>query len=170
MLKRMMLFSLVMTLLAPLAFAGPENIKLPEDYQATFTNYVTADRLSPNDDQIIKLFANDTALSGPRTNGALPNGSIIVGEIYKAKRGKDGNVIESALGRRIRDKLAAIVVLQKEEGWGAGYPDNLKMGDWEFAAFSPDGKPAKKDFNKCRECHVPLKETDFLFSYEHVAK
>ena len=147
--------------------AGEERIKFPADYRTTFTNYLSLDR-TQNADQIIRLFANDVALKAAKEGGEFPNGSVLVAEIYKAKLDADGEAIESALGRRIRDKFAAIGVMEKGEGWGAGRAKELDTGDWDFAVFKPDGTRAKKDLDACRKCHAPLKETKHLFSYEHL--
>lgn len=151
------------------ALADEERISFPADYSTKFHNYLSLDRVQ-NDDQIIRLFANEIALNATKEGRELPNGSVIVGEVYKAKKDKDGNVVESSLGRRVRDKLAAIAVMEKGEGWGAAFSEDLRNGDWEFAIFAPDGKRLKKDLNACRSCHAPLKETQHLFSFEHLGK
>lgn len=142
-------------------------IRYPEGYESTYTNYLSLDR-TQNPDQVIRLFANDIAMQGVNTNGKLPFGSILVAEVYKAKKDADGKVLTSALGRRVRGDLALIAVMQREEGWGEAYPDELKNGNWDFAAFKPDGTNANKDLNACRACHAPLKATDHLFSVEHI--
>lgn len=141
-------------------------IKFPENYKSTFTNYLSLDR-TQNDDQIIRLFANDVAIEKFRETGEFPYGTVIVAEIYKAKKDKDGEIIESDLGRRIRDKFALIAVMEKRKGFGADLPDNLKNGEWDFAAFKPDGSKAKKDINGCRACHAPLTDKQHVFSIEH---
>lgn len=150
-----------------LAEDTPSKIKFPENYKTTFTNYLSLDR-TQNDDQIIRLFANDLALKTFKETGEFPDGSVIVAEIYKAKKDKDGEVIESDLGRRIRDKFALIAVMEKRKGFGDDLPDNLKNGDWDFATFKPDGSVAKKDLNGCRACHAPLKDQQHVFSIEHL--
>jgi Cytochrome P460 len=147
--------------------AEEPRIAFPVDYKS-FDNYLSLDRVQ-NDDQIIRLFANDLARNAAREGRDLPVGAVIVGEVYKAKKGKDGKVIESSLGRRLRDKLAAVAVMQKGEGWGDTYPEDLRNGDWDFAIFSPDGKRLDKDLNACRSCHAPLAGTQHLFSLEHLA-
>jgi hypothetical protein len=151
------------------AMADEERISFPADYSTKFYNYLSLDRVQ-NDDQIIRLFANDVALDAAREGRELPKGAVIVGEVYKAKKDKDGNVVESSLGRRIRDKLAAIAVKEKGKGWGAAFSEDLRNGDWDFAIFAPDGKRLKKDLNACRSCHAPLKETQHLFSLDHLMK
>jgi hypothetical protein len=147
--------------------ADEARIQFPSNYKATFTNYLNLDR-TQNDDQIIHLYANGIALKGVRETGEFPDGSILIGEIYKAKKDKEGNVIESRLGRRISGDFALVAVMEKQKGWGDDFPERLKNGDWDFAAFKPDGSPAKKDLNECRECHAPLTDMHHVFSYEHL--
>ncbi len=151
------------------AHAEDTKIPFPADYKTTFTNYLSLDRVQ-NPDQTIRLFANDIAMKGPGPDGKLPFGSVLVAEVYKAKKDKDGNVIKSSLGRRIRDKFALIAVMARGENFGNDLPDGLKNGNWDFATFKPDGSPAKKDLNACRACHAPLTKTNHLFSYEHLSK
>lgn len=151
------------------AMADEERISFPADYKTKFYNYLSLDRVQ-NDDQIIRLFANDVALNAAKEGRELPNGSILVGEVYKAKKDEDGDVTQSSLGRRIRDKLAAVAVMEKGEGWGATFSEDLRNGDWDFAIFSPDGKRLNKDLNACRSCHAPLKQTQHLFSIDHLTK
>lgn len=148
------------------ASADEPRISFPAGYRQ-FDNYLSLDRVQ-NHDQIIRLFANDIAREAAREGRDLPNGSVIVGEVYKAKKDQDGNVIESSLGRRLRDKLAAVAVMQKGEGWGDEFSPELRNDDWDFAIFSPDGKRLNKDLNACRSCHAPLADTQHLFSLEHL--
>ncbi|MEM7417282.1 MAG: cytochrome P460 family protein [Gemmatimonadota bacterium] len=150
------------------AVTHPETgIALPRDYRETFTNYLSLDRVQ-NHNQIIRLFANDVAMRGPDAANDLPNGSVIVAEVYRAKLDAEGEVELSALGRRIRDGMAVIAVMERGDHLGAGYPEGLSNGQWDFAAFTPEGAPAGADLNTCRACHAPLTETDHLFSIEHI--
>lgn len=155
----------------PLAFAiapaaAADGITFPKDYKA-FGNYLSIDR-TQNPDQIIRLFANDKALEAARAGKELPDGSVIVGEIYKAELDKDGKPVVSTLGRKIRDKLALIAVMEKRAGFGKDLPAELQNNGWDFAAFKPDGTDAGKDLNACRACHAPLTETQHLFSLQHM--
>ena len=144
---------------------SPSNCR--PDYRTSFDNYLISDRLG-QEDQVISLFANETAREGARADGKLPYGSILVGEVFEAKADVDGEIIESQLGRRIPDKLKAIVMMERREGWDHQYPDELKVGDWEFEVFSPAGENLGKDTTACRECHHPLTDTEFTFSYAHI--
>ncbi len=155
---------------ATAAAAGPENVSLPADYKKTFTAYYEGDRVGNNDKQVIRLFANEAAAKGAAKDGKLPYGSVIVGEIYSVKVDGEGNSVESALGRRVIDKLAAVVVMERGKGFDEGYADDLKVGDWEFAVYSAAGEKLDKDVTACRECHHPLQDKEFLWSYEHLAR
>jgi len=58
--------------------------------------------------------------------------------------------------------------MERHDGWDAQYPEELKVGDWEFEVFSAEGKNLGKDVTGCRECHHPLEDTEFLYSIEHL--
>ncbi len=167
MMRTIALVMLACSMMVYTASAEDQRIQFPENYQTTFTNYLSLDRVQ-NADQIIRLFANDIALKGMKENGEFPDGSILIGEVYKAKKDADGKVIESSLGRRIRGPLALVAVMEKQKGWGEQFPQGLKNGDWDFATFKPDGSVAKKDLNGCRACHAPLTKLRHVFSYEHL--
>jgi hypothetical protein len=168
--KMKLLIGLAMGLLGgSVAYAEDRRVEFPSDYANAFTNYLSLDRVQ-NPDQIIRLFANETAVAAGKRGEDLPNGSVLVGEIYAARKDGDGNVMTSSLGRRTRDKLVAIAVMEKQAGWGAQFPKELRNGDWDFAIFSPDGKPLDKDLNACRSCHAPLQETQHIFSLQHLVK
>lgn len=148
--------------------AAEQRIAFPAEYRTEMVNYVSLDR-TQNADQTIRLFAPKAALDAAKEGEELPYGTVLVAEIYKARKDKSGEVITSSLGRRIRGDFAAIAVMQKEKGWGEMFPGELRNGDWDFAIFSPKGERlVKKDLNECRACHAPLKNTQNLFSLEHM--
>ena len=141
-------------------------IQFPKDYKK-HRLYYTGDRVAPNDGQTIRIYANDIAVEGMKRDGKFPYGSVLTAEVYKAKKDKDGKVIESTLGRRLEGKLAVVAVMEKIKGAGEKWKGDLNNGDWDFATFKPDGTVAKKDLAKCAACHVPLKDTQNVFSIEH---
>ncbi len=144
-------------------------LDFPADYKTDFVNYYAGDR--QNGSQIIDLYANKIAAEGAAKDGKLPYGSVLLGELYPAVKDADGDPVESTLGHLISTgDVAAIVVMQRIEGNDARYSDELKVGDWEFEVFSPSGENLAKDTTACRECHHPLEDTEFLWSYEHLTK
>lgn len=110
------------------------------------------------------LFINPTGNTG-RAGKLLPDGTILVMEIYNAKLDADGNAIKRPDGKNTKDNLAKIYVMQKGKDWGKNAPAGLKTGDWIFSAFSPDGQPIKVDYSACRSCHLPLDDKDFVHRY-----
>jgi hypothetical protein len=164
---RWLTFSAMSVLALTASAAEDVVLELPAGYKTSFDNYLTADRLN-QEDQVIVLYANSIARTGARSDGKLPFGSVLVGEIYKAKTDVDGTIVESQLGRRIPSELSAIVMMERRDGWDDQYPDELKVGDWEFEVFSPTGDNLGKDTTACRECHHPLTDSEFVWSYEHI--
>lgn len=149
-----------------LAQDGPgERVTLP-DY-SDYTNYVSVDR--QNGTQAMRIFANDIAMQGPGEDGKFADGAILIGEVYPALTDEDGNVITSNLGRFIRGDLAAIAVMEKRDGWGDDFSDELRNDDWDFNIFSAaTGEPLDTDLDNCRACHAPLHSEDHVFSFQHL--
>lgn len=162
-----LIFSIFISLVATLAQAGSENVKSPGDYKSNLTHFFSGDRTA-NDKQIIRIYANETAIAGMQADGKLPFGSVVVGELYTVQVDEKEQAVVSDLGRKIAKDLAAIVVMERGEGFDAGYPDHLKTGNWEFAVFNPAGQRLDKDITGCRACHHPLTDKEFLFSYQHL--
>ena len=169
MLKSIIVNILFTTLFATSVLAGDAKIPFPANYKTNMINYLSLDR-TQNHDQVIRLFATRATLDAVKSGKKIPYGSVLVGEVYKAKKNDKGVVIKSGLGRRIRSKFAAVAVMQKGQGWGAKLPKELRNGDWDFAIFKPTGERlVKKDLNKCRSCHAPLGDSQHVFSLEHMA-
>ena len=149
--------------------AGEDRVlSFPTDYRQNFTLYYSGDRYLA-EEQTIKLFANDVALAAAQKGEKLPDGSVLVAEIYAAQKDGDGEVLESAIGRRLPGEFKAIALMERKSGWDAQYSDDLKVGDWEFELFNTAGKNLNKDTTGCRQCHAPLGDSDYLFSIEHMA-
>jgi hypothetical protein len=146
-----------------------DRVLLPENYHDTFVENLALDRIQ-NPDQFIRLFANGIALKGVDKEGELPDGSVLVAEVYSVEKEADGSIKTSMLGRRIRDKLLLVAVMEKQAQFGNEPNSSIQTGDWDFAAYKPNGDVAPKDLNECRACHAPLMATDFLFSIEHLPK
>ncbi|MEM7045828.1 MAG: cytochrome P460 family protein [Pseudomonadota bacterium] len=160
------LFAAIAT--TPLMATEDRILDFPEGYKENFTLYFTGDRLL-EEEQTIKIYANDVALSGMQKDGKLPDGSVLVAELYAAMKDSDGEVIESQIARRVPGDFKAIALMERRDGWDDQYPDELKVGNWEFEVFSTSGENLGKDTTGCRECHHPLTDTEFMFSIEHLA-
>jgi hemoglobin len=93
----------------------------------------------------------------------------MVMEIYKAKMDGD-KPATTADGKLIKGGLAKVFLMGKNPGWGNGLPDNLKNGDWAYAAYDATSQPVMEDFNKCRSCHLPMAQKDFVHRYDEYFK
>ncbi len=167
-------FTIAAALAATIAFpvsAGEDRVlEFPENYRDNFTLYFSGDRYLA-DEQTIRIYANDIAVNGARSDGKLPYGSVLIGELTPAVTDADGEPLESSLGHLISSgEVATIVMMQRIEGNDARYSDELKVGDWEFEVFSPAGENLAKDTTACRECHHGHEDTEFMYSLEHLAQ
>ncbi len=114
--------------------------------------------------QVRDLYVNPTGAM-TKEGQAFPNGTVMVMELYKATM--DGETLKTGSdGKLVKGDLAKVFVMGKGEGWGQDVPDNLKNGAWVYSAFGPDGKPLAEDFTKCRACHAPLGQKDFVHRYD----
>ncbi len=67
--------------LATSLFAAEDRVlEFPSDYREIFTLYYTGGRLF-EDEQTIRIYANDIALTGAQSDGRLPEGSVLVAEL-----------------------------------------------------------------------------------------
>ncbi len=157
---------LVFTVLgsASLSFAGgPKDgeLKFPAKYEK-FPRFISGIQKPKH---VRDLFINKTGAQAKKGE-ALPNGSILVMEIYNAKKGSDGNPVKRPDGRNAKDNLAKVFIMEKGAGWGKNAPKGLQNGDWIFSAFSAEGNPIKVNYTKCRQCHQPLKDKDYVHRYD----
>ena len=98
---------------------------------------------------------------------AFANGSILVMEIYNAKKYADDSFAKDSEGNLVKDGLAKVFVMQKGEGWGKNAPEGLKNGDWIYSAFKPNGDRLDIQYIKCRNCHMPLGDAkDYVHRYD----
>lgn len=148
------------------AIAAPERVEFPADYTDSYTQYFAAERA--NGEQYAIGYANETALEGAEAGLPLPNGSKLVMEVYKPKIGMEGEPVRDAEGQLTKGDLAAVAVMEKQEGWGEAYPEDLRTGDWDFAIFTPAGELKSNDATECLQCHVPMSETDYLHSSDRL--
>jgi hemoglobin len=143
--------------------SGPDGrLPLPVDYKS-WPKFLM-DIPKGEAKQVRDIYINPT---GARTSAGqdFPNGTVMVMEIYKAKM--DGDKIATGMdGKPVKGDLAKVFVMGKEQGWGNTIPDNLKNGDWAYAAYDASSKPLMEDFTKCRACHAPLAQKDFVHRYD----
>ena len=147
--------------------AGPDRIAFPGSYRDGVL-YTVADRYDIK--QYRELFANREAVQAAREGKALPSGSVLTLVQYKAQVDPQGNPLKDAQGRFLKGDLVGFAVMEKRQGWGAEYPEEIRNGDWEYSAFTADGKfNDKANFKACFQCHKPHDGQDFVISYPAMA-
>jgi Cytochrome P460 len=152
------------------ALAGPEEVSFPEGYPENFVHYSTVNRADDRK-QVVKMFANDIALSSAKDGAPLDSGAVLVMEVYKAKLDADDNPVVGSDGFFEPDEMALIAVMETRSGWGADYPEAWRNSEWEFAAFKPDDHTlVERDYQPCFECHKPLTGSDFVFSFKALSE
>ena len=102
------------------SIAGPELIQFPAGYENTFTQYAVINRIEKK--EVVYTYANKVAVDSATMDQPLPSGSVLAMEVYKAKLDENGKPITDDKGFYIKDSMAAIVVMEKRDGWGAAYP------------------------------------------------
>jgi len=159
---RLLTIGIVSLLTSCSTAVGPENVALPQGYK-THVYYATVDRA--DNKQVRDIYASPETAKLARAGRPLPNGSIFTMEIYQAKADAKGDLAKDANGRLVKGDLNTIFVMEKRAGWGAGYPDDLRNGDWEYARFAPNGQRVPNvDSKACLQCHKPRAAQDFVFS------
>jgi hemoglobin len=148
---------------AAMTAAGPDGtLALPGDYRSWPKFLMEIPKADTK--QVRDIYINS---AGARTSAgqAFPNGSVMVMEIYKAKMDGD-KPVTGMDGKLVKGELAKVFVMGKNQGWGDKVPENLKNGDWIYSAYDAAGKPLAEDFTKCRACHAPLAQKDFVHRYD----
>lgn len=154
--------SLVAALFAIPAFAGPEKINYPAGFDKGVL-YGTVDRYDTK--QYRELYANKAAVDAIKAGKPIPPGTTLTMAIYKAKVDDKGAPVKDKNGRFQKGDPVAHMVMMKNTGWGAEYPDDMRNGEWEYRAFTPDGKVNEKaPLKPCFTCHKPHAGQDFVIS------
>jgi len=66
-------------------------------------------------------------------------------------------------------RLHRYIVMEKQAGWGAAYPENVRAGDWEFREFAPDRTPnTTENGQRCMSCHQSQAGQDFVFTLDRM--
>lgn len=143
--------------------AGAENVVFPQDYKDTFKVVATRD-MHNGGNAVAVIYANKIAQDSAKKGGAFASGSAFVMEVWRAKM--DGNELaRDAKDRLVPEAINAIQMMEKRDGWGAGYPPEWRNGNWEFASFTADRSRRDVSLQTCFDCHKPVGDAGFDFVY-----
>jgi hypothetical protein len=145
------------------SFAGPERVAFPKDFATTYVRLGAIDRYDTK--TVRTVFINPEAYKSYQAGKPLPDGTVLVLEQRPARLGADGQPELDAAGRFTANGEPNLIAVQaKQAGWGAGVPEALRNGDWEFAAFKADGTlNTQAKLEPCFACHKPRTAEDHTF-------
>ncbi len=157
-----LMLTLSIVLAALPSSAGPEKIAFPANYK-DHVLYATVDRY--DNKQYRELYGTPEAVKAVREGKPIPSGSVLTLVQYKAQVDAAGTPVKDANGRFVKGDMVGVTVMEKRTGWGTEYPADLRNGEWEYAAFSADGKlNDKANYPGCFQCHKPHEKQDFVIS------
>ncbi|MGQ0812808.1 MAG: cytochrome P460 family protein [Nitrospiraceae bacterium] len=139
------------------------SLPLPADYKSwpKFLSEVQKKEAK----QVREIYVNPTG-AATQAGQPFPNGTIFVMENYKARENSDGTLETGADGKLVKGPLAKVFIMRRGDGYGQNVPDELKTGSWAFGSYNDNGTPATfENYNKCRSCHVPAANNDFVLRY-----
>jgi hypothetical protein len=144
--------------------AGGELVVFPENYDKGVL-YTTVERADTK--QYRELYAPAEAVEAAKAGKPMPNGTVITMVVYQALLTAAGEPQKDAGGRFIKGPRTGYAVMEKREGWGAEYPDDVRNGEWEYQSFKADRTVNDKaNLKGCFTCHKPLANQDFVFSFD----
>ena len=144
------------------ALAGGDKVAFPENFDKG-TLYATVDRY--DNKQYRELYATPAAVDAVRKGQPIPSGTVLTLVQYKAQLDAAGEPLKDANGRFQKGDLVAYTVMEKRDGWGTEYKDDIRNGEWEYQAFGPDKKVNDKaNLTACFTCHKPHAGQDFVIS------
>jgi cytochrome c553 len=141
----------------------------PTEYERDFTLYFT--QFVADDGQIKRYFASPATVAAVRQGQPMPDGAVIIVEVYAAVLDDKGQPRRDVSGQYQRGRLLAYPVMQNSKGAGAEIPVTLRNSDWTYALFGPDRKPrANANHAECLACHKPRAGSSFMFTFDELAR
>ncbi len=142
-------------------------VTFPENYKTTYTKYHTIN--FPATRQVRYYFANDVALQAAKAGKSLPDGSVLLAEVYSAKLDAEKKPVLGADGFFVPDQLVAYTAMARDAGWGKDIPEMLRNENWNYAVFTVAKQP-RPGVNQaeCLACHKPLDKTSYVFTLDQI--
>ncbi len=142
-------------------------VGFPADYKTSFARYMKLD--FPETREVRHFYANPAAIQAARAGHALPDGSMILVEVYDARIDEQGNPVHGNDGFFEAAQLKGYAAMERQAGWGAALPDMLRNENWNYAPFTAD-RVIRGGFNQaiCFACHKPRPEDSHLFTMQQL--
>jgi len=139
------------------------HVTFPEGYKDSFVRYHTIN--FPATKQVRVYYANKPLVQAARQGKPVPDGSVILTEVYTVKLDANKSPVTGKDGFFEPEKLVAYTAMATGKDWGKDFPEMLRNGDWNYAVFGPD-KQLRAGVNQaeCLACHKPLDKESYLFT------
>ena len=143
-------------------------VTFPEGYKESFTKYHTVN--IPATKQVRYYYANKAAVEAAKAGKPLPDGSVLLVEVYAAKLEGD-KPVTGGDGFFVADKPIQYTAMARDAGWGKDIPEMLRNDNWNYAIFTAD-KQHRPGVNQaeCLACHKPLNNVSYTFTLKQLAE
>ena len=151
-----------------LAQVAKSQVAFPEGYKSSYTRYHTIN--FPATRQVRHYYANPAAVQAAKAGRPLPDGSVLLAEVYAAKLDADKKPVTGPDGFYVADKPLFYTAMASGEGWGAQIPEMLRNGNWNYTVFTLE-KKQRPGVNQaeCLACHKPLENVSYTFTLKELA-
>lgn len=141
------------------------HLSFPEDFRSTYTRYQTIN--FPATKQVRYYWANPVAVQAARAGKPMPDGTMLLAEVFSAKIDADKKPVVGVDGFFVPDQPVSFTAMGRDAGWGKDIPDMLRNEDWNYAVFTP-AKQLRAGVNQaeCLACHKPLDKASFMFTLD----
>lgn len=139
-----------------------ERLQFPANYKQDLISYTTIN--FPDRKQVRHYYANPVALQAARQGDPLPDGSVLLVEVFKAKLDSAGTPLKGEDGFFVQDTLTLFTAMERQPGWGDNIPEELRNENWQYAVFKADGTREGTNQARCLVCHKPKVSESYLFT------
>jgi hypothetical protein len=141
----------------------------PEGYKDSFSKYHTIN--FPATRQVRYYYANKAAIQAAKEGKPLPEGSVLLAEVYSAKLDADKKPVSGADGFYVPEKLLFYTAMSSGPEWGRDIPEMLRNGNWNYAVFTTEKQPRPgANQAECLACHKPLDKASYVFTLKQLAE
>jgi hypothetical protein len=123
------------------ALAGGDKVAFPENFDKG-TLYATVDRY--DNKQYRELYATPAAVDAVRKGQPIPSGTVLTLVQYKAQLDAAGEPLKDANGRFQKGDLVAYTVMEKRDGRGTEYKEDIRTANGSIRRLARTRKPTTR--------------------------
>src|SRR5262249_10203713 len=121
--------------------------------------------------QVRYYYANAAAISAAKAGKPLPDGVVLLVEVYAAKLDAENKPITGADGFFVADKLLQYTAMASGDGWGEDIPEKLRHAGWNYAIFNAEKQIQTSETQAVGlACHNPLADMSYTFTLKQLSE